>query len=195
MCMLSYSVAWSCRILCDPMEFRPPGSSVHGISPGKITGVGCHFLLQRNLPDPRIKLSTLASPVLVGRFFTPGKPKLGLSDLKNGLKSSWCTYISSKFNSLKENLLPSLMWVCTNDSRAEWRQKVILGQKHKWQSWTQPLKGMIQKGVWEHEGGIGNMRVGSLYPQSANLESDEGTSREQVRIYTCTQLIIQFLKH
>ena len=32
--------------LCHPMDYSPPGSSVHGISPGKNTGVGCHFLLQ-----------------------------------------------------------------------------------------------------------------------------------------------------
>ena len=32
--------------LCDPMDCSPPGSSVHGDSPGKNTGVGCHFLLQ-----------------------------------------------------------------------------------------------------------------------------------------------------
>ena len=29
----------------DHMECSPPGSSVHGIFPGKNTGVGCHFLL------------------------------------------------------------------------------------------------------------------------------------------------------
>ena len=32
--------------LCDPMHCSLPGSSVHGIFPGKNTGVGCHFLLQ-----------------------------------------------------------------------------------------------------------------------------------------------------
>ena len=32
-------------LLCDPMV-TPPGSSIHGDSPGKNTGVGCHFLLQ-----------------------------------------------------------------------------------------------------------------------------------------------------
>ena len=38
-------------------------------SPGKNTGVGCHFLLQGNLPHPGIEP---ASPVsaLAGRFFT-----------------------------------------------------------------------------------------------------------------------------
>ena len=32
--------------LCDLMDCSPPGSSVHGDSPGKNTGVGCHALLQ-----------------------------------------------------------------------------------------------------------------------------------------------------
>ena len=32
--------------LCDPMDCSAPGSSVHGESPGKSTGVGCHVLLQ-----------------------------------------------------------------------------------------------------------------------------------------------------
>ena len=32
--------------LCDPMDHSPPGSSVHGDSPGNNTAVGCHSLLQ-----------------------------------------------------------------------------------------------------------------------------------------------------
>ena len=36
---------------CNPMDCRPPGSSVHGISMGKNTGVGCHFLLQGIFPN------------------------------------------------------------------------------------------------------------------------------------------------
>ena len=37
-CMLS---------LCDPIDYSPPGFSVHGDSPGMNTEVGCHALLQR----------------------------------------------------------------------------------------------------------------------------------------------------
>ena len=33
-------------ILWDSMDYSPPGSSVHGDSPGKNSEVGCHFLLQ-----------------------------------------------------------------------------------------------------------------------------------------------------
>ena len=39
-------VAWSCPTLCNPMDCSPPGSSVHGDSQGKNTGVGCHALLK-----------------------------------------------------------------------------------------------------------------------------------------------------
>ena len=35
---------------CNPMDCNPPGSSVHGDSPGKNTGVGCLALLQGNFP-------------------------------------------------------------------------------------------------------------------------------------------------
>ena len=42
----------SCSVvsLCDLMSCSPPGSSVHGDSPGKNTGVGCHALLQDIFP-------------------------------------------------------------------------------------------------------------------------------------------------
>ena len=40
-------VAQSCLTLCDPMDYSPPGSSVHGDSPGKNTGMHSHSLLQR----------------------------------------------------------------------------------------------------------------------------------------------------
>ena len=45
-----YLVAQSCPTLCNPMDCSPPGSSVHGYSPGKNTGVGCHVLLQGIFP-------------------------------------------------------------------------------------------------------------------------------------------------
>ena len=67
-------VAQSCPALCDPMDRRPPGSSVHGDSPGKNTGVGCHALLQGNLPNPGIKprFPTLQVDSLLSE--SPGKP-------------------------------------------------------------------------------------------------------------------------
>ena len=36
----------SCQTLCKSIDCSPPGSSVHGIFPGKNTRVGCHFQLR-----------------------------------------------------------------------------------------------------------------------------------------------------
>ena len=43
-------VTQPCLTLCDPMDCSPPGSSVHGDSLGKNTGVSCYALLQGIFP-------------------------------------------------------------------------------------------------------------------------------------------------
>ena len=43
-------VTQSCMTLCDPVNCSPPVSSLHGNSPGKNTGVGCHALLEEIFP-------------------------------------------------------------------------------------------------------------------------------------------------
>ena len=42
--------AHSCPTLCDPVDYSLSGSSGPWDSPGKNTGVGCHFLLQEIFP-------------------------------------------------------------------------------------------------------------------------------------------------
>ena len=49
-CWVLYVVAQSCPTLWDPIDCSLPGFSVHGDSPGKNTGVGCHALLQGIFP-------------------------------------------------------------------------------------------------------------------------------------------------
>ena len=55
------------------MDCSPPGSSVHGNSPGKNTEEGCQALLQGNLPHPGIKPTSPASPTLQADFL-PSEP-------------------------------------------------------------------------------------------------------------------------
>ena len=43
-------ITQSCSTLCNPMYCSLPGCSVHGHSPGKNAGVGCHALLQGIFP-------------------------------------------------------------------------------------------------------------------------------------------------
>ena len=59
-------VTQSCLTLWGPMDCSWPGSSVHGDSPGKNTGVGCQALLQGIFPTQGLKVS----PPLAGGFFT-----------------------------------------------------------------------------------------------------------------------------
>ena len=48
-----------CPNLCDPMDCSPPGSSVHGDSPGKNTAVGCQAL-SRGSSHPGIEMESPA---------------------------------------------------------------------------------------------------------------------------------------
>ena len=72
-------VALSRPTLCDPMDCSLPGSFVHGDSPGKNTGVGCHALLQEIFPMQGSNPCVSCSSCTAGRFFTtkpPGKSNL-----------------------------------------------------------------------------------------------------------------------
>ena len=69
--------AQSCLPLCDPMDCSRPGSSIHGNSPGKNTGVDCHSLLQGVFPtqgsNPRLS-RLLHWQVGPWPLTPPGKP-------------------------------------------------------------------------------------------------------------------------
>ena len=59
-----------CPCLWDPMDYSPPGSSVHGTdSPGKNTG-WVAMPSPGDLPDPGAELTSLMSPASASRFFT-----------------------------------------------------------------------------------------------------------------------------
>ena len=47
--------AQSCPTLCDSIDCNPPSTTVHGGSPGRNTGVGCHVFMpsSRGSSQPR----------------------------------------------------------------------------------------------------------------------------------------------
>ena len=62
-------VAQSCPTRCDPMDYSPPGSSVHGILQARILGwVSIPF--SRGPPNPGIEPRSPVVLALTGRFFT-----------------------------------------------------------------------------------------------------------------------------
>ena len=72
-CVFECLVTQFCPTLCSLMDCSPPGSPVHGDSPGKNSGVGCHALLQGIFPaeiehrSPALQADSLLSE-------PPGKP-------------------------------------------------------------------------------------------------------------------------
>ena len=68
-------VIQSCPTLCNPIDCGLLGSSIRPWDfPGKSTGVGCHFLLQGDLPDPGIKPRSPAFQTDTLTPEPPGKP-------------------------------------------------------------------------------------------------------------------------
>ena len=103
-CMHTKSLQ-SCLTLCDPMNCSLPGSSVHGVSPGKNTGVGCHALFQEIFPTQGSNLCLLC--LLCWRqagslpLAPPGKPFswifLGYCGRSSVFRAIRCCVTSSYF--------------------------------------------------------------------------------------------------
>ena len=74
-CSVLCLVAQSCLTLCDPMDCSPPGSSVHGDSSSKDTGVGCHSHLQAIFPIQRSNPGLPQFRQILYQLSPPGKPK------------------------------------------------------------------------------------------------------------------------
>ena len=101
-CMLSCFS--HCPTLWEPMACSPPGSSVHGNSPGKNTGVGSHFLLQGIFPTQISYISCIGRQILYQysvniAFICTGKPK------KKKKKIVWLALLqySLYYNGLQPN--------------------------------------------------------------------------------------------
>ena len=74
-------LAQLCSTLCDRMDCSQPDSSVHGDSPGKNTGVGCHARLQGIFPiqglNPALSPTLQADSVPSEKLKYPGRSAHG----------------------------------------------------------------------------------------------------------------------
>ena len=77
-----YHIVSHCAVLClvtqscltlRPIGCSPPGLSVHGASPDKNTGVGCHALLQGIFPIQGLNLGLLHCRRI---FYYQGSPRI-----------------------------------------------------------------------------------------------------------------------
>ena len=82
-CAVLCLVAQSCPALSDSINCSPPGSSVHGGSPGKKTGVGCHALLQGIFPTQGSNLGLLHCRRILYQLSYQGSPRDALPTPKS----------------------------------------------------------------------------------------------------------------
>ena len=87
-------VAQSCPTLSDPMDCSLPGPSIHGIFPGKSTGVGCHCLVLKFILWGLKRVWGLGHPAGTSQSFSynvlltmPSMKSLPLESYLNSLSS------------------------------------------------------------------------------------------------------------
>ena len=134
------SIAQSCLTLCNPKDCSPPGSSIHGDSPGKNTGEGCHARPpQGDLPNPGTEPR---SPALQVNFLPsepPGKPKTTRMGSLSLLQGNFPTQESNK-------CLLHCRWILYQLSYLGSPQEQIqLDLKHASLSIDSPLKIVFKK--------------------------------------------------
>ena len=66
----------SCPTFCNPRDCSPPGSFVHGDSPGKNIGVGCHALLQGISPTQGLNTGLLHHRQILYHLSHQGSPRI-----------------------------------------------------------------------------------------------------------------------
>ena len=84
-----FIVAQSCPALCNPIDCSAPSSSVHGVSSGKNTRVGCHSLLQGIQPKDQTQVFHIAEGFFFFFFFNHQSHQGSLSTLE------WVAYTFS----------------------------------------------------------------------------------------------------
>ncbi|CAI9151477.1 unnamed protein product [Rangifer tarandus platyrhynchus] len=81
-CAVLCRIAPSCPTLFNPKDCSLPGSSVHGDSPDKNTGMGCHALLQGIFPTQGSNPSLPHCSWILYRLSYQGSPASHLGDFK-----------------------------------------------------------------------------------------------------------------
>ena len=69
MCVCAKSIQWF-LILCDPMDYSPPGSPEHCILQARILEWAAMPSSRGSFPDPGIEPEVLTLPALADSFFT-----------------------------------------------------------------------------------------------------------------------------
>ena len=133
-CPVLCLVTQSWPTLCDPMDCSPPGSSVHGNSPGRNTRVGSHSLHKGIFLTQGPNLGLPHYRQILYRLSHQGGPstaRYNQTDYRRNNSEDRNQAVSSKFASSElcilrwsvDNLIPG--WGCTREALGHprnWRQ-------------------------------------------------------------------------
>ena len=92
------SVTQLCPTLCNPMSCSPPGSSVHGDSPGKDARAGCHALLQGTFPTQGSNPGILKYRQILYRLSHQGSPTYTPSAITNANNVRFYFFFSDHYS-------------------------------------------------------------------------------------------------
>ena len=106
-CICCHSVAQSCLMLCDPMDYSLPGSPVHRDSPGKNTGVDCHALLQGIFPTQGLNPGLSHCRQILYSLNHPGSPFS--NSVSQYLKGCWASWLLKKMENYSI-IMSQVLW-------------------------------------------------------------------------------------
>ena len=120
----------SCLTLCDPMDYNPPGCSVHGFPRQEYwSGLPCSS--PRDLPDPGMEPTSLMSPALAGRFFTTSA--LGDNEMTRKYENLTFSQEKQQENPWQDKVLETLQEALPENPilKAHWTKECLLLQTQK----------------------------------------------------------------
>ena len=143
-------LAQSCLTLCDPMDCSPSGSSFHGDSPGKNTGLGCHPLLQRIFTTQGLNPGLQYYRWILYHLSHQGNPRI----------LEWVAYPFSRGSSQPRNQTR----VCTHKNSLSYNRICVLHTSH-----NSIQKEGCENGYWMLNIGPESIPDGTLSPRSLSF--------------------------
>ena len=141
--------------LCNPKDSSLPGSSVHGDSPGKNTGVGCHIrgyltLLQGIFTTQGLNPSLLHCWRILYHLSQQGRPRI----------LEWVAYPFSRGSSQELNRgLLHCRWILYQLSYQDLMQKQIYATSRDTLSFQSLLYGLLYKNLGHPKNTVFSKRV------------------------------------
>ena len=162
-----------CPALCNPakaVDCSPPGSPVHGDSPGRNPGVGCHFLLQGIFPTQGSNLGLLHCRRILYHLSHQGSPPKKLKEYRSEVIFHFALLMVAKVFFNPES------WASAKEACVQ------VGTKPERSLSTHSCSCL---GTWEDCQVLGMPRLGQLSRHRSGVSLEIGTDLQRVLKQCC----------